>query len=66
MCESAAPSTTNQNATQGIYNKDKRWLRIPYRHTELKCTMKLYLKVMGYSCYTCLRRSSPAAAQTAL
>jgi hypothetical protein len=23
MCESAAPSTTNQNATQGIYIKDK-------------------------------------------
>jgi hypothetical protein len=25
--------------------------------------MKLYLKVIGYSCYTCLPRSSPAAAQ---
>jgi hypothetical protein len=23
MCESAAPSITNQNATQGIYIKDK-------------------------------------------
>jgi hypothetical protein len=28
--------------------------------------MKLYLKVIGYSCYTCLPQSSPAAAQTAL
>jgi hypothetical protein len=66
VCESAAPSTTNQNATQGIFIKDKRWLGSPYRHTELKCSMKLYLKVIGYSCYTCLPRSSPAAARTAL
>jgi hypothetical protein len=28
--------------------------------------MKLYLNVMGYSCYTCLPQSSSAAAQTAL
>jgi hypothetical protein len=28
--------------------------------------MKLYLKVIGYSCYTCLPQSSPAAAQIAL
>jgi hypothetical protein len=28
--------------------------------------MKLYLKVIGYSCYTCLPQSSPTAAQTAL
>ena len=27
--------------------------------------MKLYLKVMGCSCYTCLPRTAPAAAQTA-
>jgi hypothetical protein len=66
MCESAAPSTTNQNATQGIYIKDKRWLESPYRHTELECSMKLYLKVIGCSCYTCLPQSSPAAARTAL
>ena len=26
--------------------------------------MKLYLKVIGGSCYTCLPQSSPAAAQT--
>jgi hypothetical protein len=28
--------------------------------------MKLYLKVIGYSCYTCVPQSSPAAAQPAL
>jgi hypothetical protein len=28
--------------------------------------MELYLKVIGCSCYTCLPRSSPAAAQIAL
>ena len=27
--------------------------------------MKLYLKVIGYSCYTCLPRTAQAAAQTA-
>ena len=27
--------------------------------------MKLYLKVMGCSCYTCLPRTAPAAAQSA-
>ena len=26
--------------------------------------MKLYLKVIGCSCYTCLPRTTPAAAQT--
>ena len=26
--------------------------------------MRLYLKVIGCSCYTCLPRSAPAAAQT--
>ena len=28
--------------------------------------MKLYLKVIGCSCYTCLPRTAPAAAQTDL
>ena len=41
------------------------WLGNPYRHTVLKCSMKLYLKVIGCSCYTCLPQSSPAT-QTAL
>jgi hypothetical protein len=27
--------------------------------------MKLYLKMIGYSCYTCLPRTLPAAARTA-
>ena len=26
--------------------------------------MKLYLKMIGYSCYTCLPRTTPAAAQS--
>ena len=33
-------------------------------HTVLKCSMKLYLKVMGCSCYTRLPRTALAAAQT--
>ena len=40
------------------------WLGNPYRHTVLKCRMKLYLKVIGCSCYTCLPQTVPAA-QTA-
>ena len=64
MCYSAAPSTTNQNATQRIYIKDIKWLGNPYRHTVLKCNMKMYLKVIGCSSYTCLPQSSPTA-QTA-
>ena len=64
MCYSAAPSTTNQNATQRIYIKDIKWLGNPYRRTILKCSMKLYLKMIGCSCYTCLPQTVPAA-QTA-
>jgi len=46
---SATPSITNQNATQRIYIyiKDIKLLENPYRHTVLKCSMKLYLKVIG-------------------
>ena len=40
------------------------WLGNPYRHTVLKCSMKVYLKVIGCSCYTCLSPTIPAA-QTA-
>ena len=47
VCYGTAPSTTNQNATPGIYIKDIKWLGYPYRHTILKCSMKLYLKVIG-------------------
>ena len=47
------------------YIKDIKWLGNPYRHTLLKCSVKLYLKVMGCSCYTCLPRTALAAAQSA-
>ena len=60
MCYSVAPSTTNHNATQRIYIKDIKWLGNPYRHIVLKCSMKLYLKMIGCSCYTCLPRTAPA------
>ena len=33
--------------TQGIYIKDIKWLGNPSRHTVLKCSMKMYLKVIG-------------------
>ena len=42
------------------------WLGNPYRHTILKCSMKVYLKVIGCSCYTSLPQTAPAAAQTGL
>ena len=48
-----------------VYIKDIKWLGNPYRHTILKCSMKLYLKVIGCSYYTCLPRTAQAAAQTA-
>ena len=48
------------------YIKDINWLGNPYRHTILKCSMKVYLKVIGCSCYTCLPQTAPAAAQTDL
>ena len=47
-----------------IYIKDIKWLGNPYRHTVLKCSMKLYLKVIGCSCYTCLPRTAPTTIQT--
>ena len=40
------------------------WLGNPYRHTVLKYSMKMYLKVIGCSCYTCLPRTTPTATQT--
>jgi hypothetical protein len=46
--------------------KGLKWLGNPYRHTVLKCSMKLCLKVIGCSSYTCLPQSSPAAAQRRL
>ena len=41
------------------------WLGNPYRHTLLKCSMKVYLKVIGCSCYTFLPRTTPSAWKTA-
>ena len=49
---------------KGIYKGYKVARKNPYRHSVLKCSMKLYLKVMGCSCYTCLPRTALAAAQT--
>ena len=46
------------------YIKDIKWLGNPYRHTLLKCSMNVYLKVIGCSCYTCLPRTAPVATQT--
>ena len=62
VCYSAAPSTTIQNATQRIYIKDIKWLGNPYSYTILKCSMKMYLKVIGCPCYTCLPCTAPATA----
>ena len=41
VCYSVAPSTTNQNATQGIYKGYEVARKNPYRYTVLKCSMKL-------------------------
>ena len=49
-----------------VYIKDIKWLGNPYRHTVLKCSMKMYLRVIGCSCYTCLPRTALAATQTDL
>ena len=64
MCYSAAPSTTNQNATQRIY-KGYKVARKSLQAYSIKCSMKNVIKVMGCSCYTCLPRTALAAAQTA-
>ena len=49
---------------KGIYKGYKVARKNPYRHSVLKCSMKLYLEVIGCSCYTCLPRTALAAAQT--
>ena len=50
---------------KGIYIKDIKWLGNPYRHTILKCSMKLYVKVIGgVHVILAFLKSSPAA-QTA-
>ena len=64
MCYSAAPSTTNQNATPKDIYKGYKVARKSLQAYNIKCSMKMYLKVVGCSCYTCLPRTAPAAAQS--
>ena len=45
--------------------KDTKWLGQSLQAYSIKCSMKLCLKVIGCSCYTCLPRNALAAAQTA-
>ena len=42
------------------------WLGNPYRHTVLKCSMKVYLKVIGVVHVILASLKSSSAAQTAL
>ena len=49
---------------KGIY-KGYKVARKSLKAYSIKCSMKLYLKVIGCSCYTCLPRTAPAAAQSA-
>ena len=66
MCYSAAPSTTNQNATQWIYIKDIKWLGKSLQAYNIKMQYEIVFKGdRCCSCYTCLPQSSPTA-QTAL
>ena len=62
MCYSAAPSTTNQNATQGIY-KGYKVARKSLQAYSIKMQYEIVLKVIGCSCYTCLPRTAPVVAQ---
>ena len=48
---------------KGIY-KGYKVARKSLKAYSIKCSMKMYLKVIGCSCYTCLPRTAPAAAQT--
>ena len=65
MCYSAAPSTTNQNATQRIY-KVIKWLGKSLWAYSIKMQYEIVFKSNRWcSCYTCLPQSSPAT-QTAL
>ena len=67
MCYSAAPSTTKKNATQRIYIKDIKWLGKSLQAYSIKMQYEIVIKGDRWcSCYTCLPRTAPAAAQTAL
>ena len=46
--------------------KEIKWLGQSLQAYSIKCSMKLYLKMIGCSCYTCLPRTALAAAQTDL
>ena len=47
MCYSAAPSTTNQNATQRIYIKDIKWLGMSLWAYNIKMQYENVFKVIG-------------------
>ena len=66
MCYSAAPSTTKQNATPKDIYKGYKLARKSLQAYSIKCSMKMYLNDRCCSCYTCLPRTTPAAAQTGL
>ena len=67
MCYSAAPSTTNQNATQRIYIKDIKWLGKSLQAYIIKMQYEIVIKGDRWcSCYTCLSQTVPAATQTDL
>ena len=62
VCYSAAPSTTNQNATQRIYIKDIKWLGKSLYAYSIKMQYEIVIKGdRCCSCYTCLRQTVPAA-----
>ena len=62
VCYSAAPSTTNQNATQGTYIKDIKWLGKSLWAYSIKIQYENVFKSDRWcSCYTCLPQSSPTA-----
>ena len=62
VCYSAAPSTTNQNATQGTYIKDIKWLGKSLWAYSIKMPHENVFKSNRWcSFYTCLPQSSPAA-----
>ena len=61
-----APGTTNQNAIEGTYIKDIKWLGKSLYAYNIKMQYEIVFKGDRWcSCYTCLPQSSPAA-QTAL
>ena len=48
---------------KGIF-KGYKLARKSLKAYSIKCSMKMYLKMIGCSCYTCLPRTVPAAAQS--